>query len=164
MNALIQTLKFWQEAAQGIKSQVESLAQILNSESSSIQNQLRKINEEINEKVASGLEQDITFLRTDIAEFRENSDKIAWLKQCKQARKHPKQICLICIFSITEFDNQLTKKISEISSNLSGISNSTEDNLNSTEIIKNAILDIASWIDKAENLLFEINDMRKIFN
>ena len=153
-----------------IQNQIESLYINLNTESQKIQDTVnignKKINEglifevrEFGDKLTSIVEGDINFIRSDILEFRDKQEKVLDQNVCNQESIQNSLSNLH--FTLTDSKEYLTKRINGLAQNLSKLNSASADNLFTAEIMKESLMQLAGWVDGAENILTETNNCVK---
>ena len=117
---------------------------------------LNDVNEELASRFSTAFESDFNFLRTDIIEFKDKQESI--IDENVRSQESIQNSLSNLHFSITDSADSLTKKLSEISSNLDKLNNSSSANKGLTENVRTALVQIAEWIDGAEQILAETNE------
>lgn len=144
------------ETRNDLQNQIGIISNTLNFESQKLQNKINEGNIEVINKLASSIEADFNFLRSDVIEFKDRQEKV--LEDTLISQESVQNSLSNLHFSLSDSTDLIEKRINEVALNLDKLNNSSTNTLSTTEIVKESLVQIAGWVDNAERLLVETND------
>ncbi|OGI23340.1 MAG: hypothetical protein A2287_04260 [Candidatus Melainabacteria bacterium RIFOXYA12_FULL_32_12] len=139
-----------------LEEKLDNIAFSLNNESRKILNNINEGNNELTDKLSSMIEADFNFLRSDIIEFKDKQERVL---QDNLTNQESVQNSLSNLhFSITDSADSVVKKLNDVALDVYKLNNSSLETLSNTEVVKEALVQIAGWVDNAEALFTETND------